>query len=36
MIEAALATHYIQESDVDTLKEWRKDPANWTPGPRKL
>lgn len=31
MIEAALATGYIQESDVDTLKEWRKDPANWTP-----
>ncbi|MDO4319142.1 MAG: orotate phosphoribosyltransferase [Bacteroidales bacterium] len=34
MIEAALATHYIKESDVDTLKEWRKDPANWVP--RKL
>lgn len=33
MIEAALATGYIQESDVDTLKEWRKDPANWTPAP---
>ncbi|MCM1035851.1 MAG: orotate phosphoribosyltransferase [Bacteroides sp.] len=31
MIEAALATGYIQETDVDTLKEWRKDPANWTP-----
>lgn len=31
MIEAALATHYIQESDVETLQEWRKDPANWTP-----
>lgn len=31
MIEAALATGYIKESDVDTLKEWRKDPANWTP-----
>lgn len=29
MIDAALATHYIQESDVDTLQEWRKDPANW-------
>lgn len=31
MIEAALATKYIQASDVETLKEWRKDPANWTP-----
>ena len=33
MIEAALATGYIKESDVDTLREWRKDPANWTPTP---
>lgn len=31
MLEAALDTNYIQESDIDTLKEWRKDPANWTP-----
>lgn len=31
MLEAALATNYIQESDVETLKRWRKDPANWTP-----
>lgn len=29
MIDAALATNYIQESDVETLREWRKDPANW-------
>lgn len=32
MIEAALATQYIKEEDVETLKEWRKDPANWSPG----
>jgi orotate phosphoribosyltransferase len=31
MIEAALESGYIKESDVDTLKEWRKDPANWSP-----
>lgn len=31
MLEAALATNYIQPSDIDTLKEWRRDPANWTP-----
>lgn len=31
MIEAALERNYIQAADVDTLKEWRKDPANWTP-----
>lgn len=35
MIEAALATNYIQASDIDTLKEWRKDPANWVPAPTK-
>lgn len=35
MIEAAIATGYIHESDIDTLKEWRRDPANWTPAPRK-
>ncbi len=31
MIEAALATDYIHESDVKTLQQWRQDPANWTP-----
>ena len=31
MLEAALETNYIQESDLETLKEWRKDPANLTP-----
>ena len=36
MIEAALATDYIKESDVDTLKEWRQDPANWVPACRKI
>ncbi|MCM1319585.1 MAG: orotate phosphoribosyltransferase [Muribaculaceae bacterium] len=32
MLEAALDTNYIRPDDVETLKEWRKDPANWTPG----
>ena len=31
LLEAALATDYIREEDVETLKEWRKDPANWSP-----
>ncbi|WP_289736906.1 orotate phosphoribosyltransferase [Paramuribaculum intestinale] len=31
MLEAALDTQYIREEDLDTLKEWRKDPANWAP-----
>jgi orotate phosphoribosyltransferase len=29
MLEAALNINYIKESDLETLKEWRKDPANW-------
>lgn len=31
MLEAALDTKYIRDEDLETLKEWRKDPANWTP-----
>lgn len=31
MLEAALETKYIREEDVETLKEWREDPANWVP-----
>ena len=29
MLEAALDTDYIKESDIETLKLWRQDPANW-------
>lgn len=31
MLEAALEINYIKGSDLETLKQWRKDPANWTP-----
>lgn len=31
MLEVALETNYIKESDIETLKEWRKDPSIWTP-----
>lgn len=31
MLEAALASEYIKADDIETLKEWRKDPANWYP-----
>lgn len=31
MLEAALATDYIRKEDLETLREWRHDPANWTP-----
>ncbi len=30
LLEAALSSGYITDADIDTLKEWRKDPANWT------
>lgn len=31
LINAALKTGFIRESDVETLREWRKDPSIWTP-----
>lgn len=34
MLEAALATNYIRAEDVETLKEWRKDPSVWSPAKR--
>lgn len=30
LVEKALADTYITPQDVDSLKQWRKDPANWT------
>ncbi|MBW6502237.1 MAG: orotate phosphoribosyltransferase [Bacteroidales bacterium] len=29
LVETAVKTGYISKSDVDTLKEWRKDPSVW-------
>lgn len=29
LIKQALESGYITEKDVDSLKKWRKDPANW-------
>ncbi|MBE6304701.1 MAG: orotate phosphoribosyltransferase [Bacteroidales bacterium] len=31
MLEAAVATNYISQSDLETLREWRKDPSIWSP-----
>ena len=31
MLEAAVKTNYIKESDIAALEQWRKDPANWVP-----
>lgn len=30
LIEKALQKEYITEKDVDSLKQWRRDPATWT------
>lgn len=29
MLEAALSINYIKPADIETLKEWRNDPASW-------
>jgi len=31
VLELALATNYIEESELDTLKDWRKSPETWEP-----
>lgn len=31
MLEAALETDYIKAGDIDTLRQWRKDPSVWVP-----
>ncbi len=31
MLEVALEIDYIRQEDIETLQEWRKDPANWVP-----
>lgn len=35
LLEAALATNYIHPDYLETLREWRKDPAAWTPATEK-
>jgi orotate phosphoribosyltransferase len=29
LVETALKTGYISQAEVETLKKWRVDPANW-------
>lgn len=31
MVEVAKEIQYLTDSDVETLREWRDDPASWTP-----
>ena len=33
MLEVAEATSYISPEEAEALKEWRRDPASWTPEP---
>ncbi len=35
MLEVAVKTDYIRPNEVETLKEWRKNPAGWTPDSSK-
>lgn len=35
MLDIAVKTNYIRESDVRTLELWREDPANWVPANAK-
>ena len=32
MIDVAKEIQYLNNDDVETLREWREDPASWTPG----
>ena len=36
LLKTALKTGFIQESDIQTLQEWREDPQNWTPSIKKI
>lgn len=36
MLDAALATNYINDSDIETLQQWRDDPAAWVPNIKKV
>lgn len=35
VLEEAVATNYIHQDDLETLKEWRKDPSAWIPANNK-
>jgi len=35
ILDEALATDYIDESELKTLQDWRKDPENWGQTPKK-
>ncbi|OJG74318.1 orotate phosphoribosyltransferase [Enterococcus quebecensis] len=32
LLDTALESNYIEESDIDLLKNWKKDPENWPNG----
>ena len=35
MLEVAVEINYVKQNDLDTLKLWRRDPANWIPNSTK-
>ena len=35
-LKAALDINYIKPQDVETLKKWREDPANWVPASKSV
>lgn len=36
MIQAAVKSNYIKESDIATLQQWRENPSQWTPSGNTL
>ncbi len=36
MIQAAVKSNYIKESDIATLQQWRENPSQWTPNGNTL
>jgi len=31
LLDVAVKTGYIEQQELETLQEWRKDPAGWRP-----
>ena len=36
ILDEALAVDYIDESELKTLQDWRKDPENWGQSDKKI
>ena len=31
LLEAGVASNYVDKNDLELLRSWKKDPANWSP-----